>query len=43
MKDEDIEPVKRVIEAGSNIAGAATGGVLGFLLGGVEGAIVSGV
>ncbi len=30
MKDERIESIKQIIEAGSNIMGTATGGAIGY-------------
>lgn len=42
MKDKDIEPIKRLIETGNNMAGATSGGALGFVLGGAEGAAIGG-
>ena len=42
MKKNEINPIQRLIEAGSNIAGAA-GGAIGAFLGGAEGAALGGV
>lgn len=40
---ENIEPVKRIIDAGSNMTGTVTSNILTFLVGGTEGAIVGGM
>jgi hypothetical protein len=40
MKNNDINPIQRLIEAGSNMTGAAVGGAVGFVLGGAEGAAI---
>jgi hypothetical protein len=43
MKDKNIEPVKRLIEAGSNMIGGGIGNALGFVIAGAEGAAIGGV
>jgi hypothetical protein len=40
--EEDVEGIKSLIEAGSEITGSAAGAAIGFLLGGVAGAAIGG-
>jgi hypothetical protein len=42
MKDEDNDRLKQVIDTGSNVIGAATGNLLGFLLADAPGAALGG-
>lgn len=42
MEKNEIKHIQRLIEAGSNIAGATTGAAIGFILGDIQGAVIGG-